>query len=69
MNPEMALPVSEPGSDDFVGAQNDWYFRDGGYFLEVIDGPVCLNDNAWWQLRSPNGILGWESDNHFLIEP
>lgn len=66
---DMTLPVTEPDSNDPVGMVNDWYFPGEGYPVEVVDGPVCANDNAWWQLRSPNGIPGWDSDDHFLIEP
>ena len=66
-NSEMALPVTEPGGNQFVGNGNDWYLSD--YNIEVINGPVCLYDNAWWQLRNLNGITGWDSDDHFVIQP
>jgi hypothetical protein len=66
-NSEMALPVTALGGNQFAGNRSDWYLPD--YSTEVIDGPVCLNDNAWWQLRSPNGITGWDSDDHFIIQP
>jgi hypothetical protein len=69
VSPEMALPVTEPGGDNFVGTKNDWYFSDEGYPLQVIAGPVCANENAWWQLRSPNDIIGWDSDDHFVSQP
>ena len=69
VNPEMDLPVAEPGGNDLVGTRDDWYFNDGGFALEVIDGPVCANEKAWWRLRNPNDITGWDSDDHFIIQP
>ena len=69
VNPEMALPVTEPGDGNFVGAKTDWYFTVHDYLLQVINGPVCANANAWWQLRNPNGITGWDSDDHFVTQP
>ena len=80
VNPQMSLPVTEPGGKEIVGRKNDWYFdekdftieelQQGKHFnIQVIDGPVCAGDNAWWQLRNPNGITGWDSDDHFIIQP
>jgi hypothetical protein len=69
VDPQMLLPVTEAGGKITVGDKNDWYVSDGNYNLEVVDGPVCQNGNAWWQLKTGSGMLGWESDNHFLIEP
>lgn len=79
-NPQISLPVTEAGGDEIVGNKNDWYFSDQdftleelqqfkNYNIEVTDGPVCASDNAWWQLRNPNGIIGWDSDDHFIIQP
>lgn len=69
VNPEMALPMTEPGGSNFVGAKMDWYFSVNDYLLQVINGPICANANAWWQLRNPSGITGWDSDDHFVVEP
>ena len=69
VDPQMFLPVTEAGGNTPVGGKSDWYASDGSYNLEVMDGPVCQNGNAWWQLKTRSGVLGWESDNHFLIEP
>lgn len=79
-NSEMALPVAEPDGNSPAGTKADWYFsaqdftaeelqQFQDYNIEVIDGPVCANDNAWWQLKSPNDIVGWDSDDHFIIQP
>lgn len=80
VNPQMSLPVTEPGGHEIVGRKNDWYFDEKDFTMEelqqwkdfniqVIDGPVCAGDNAWWQLRNPTGIIGWDSDDHFIIQP
>lgn len=80
VNPQMTLPVTEPGGNQPAGSEHDWYFLNDDltpeqlqqfqdYTLEVVDGPVCVDDNAWWQLRNPNGIIGWESDTRFLMQP
>ena len=69
VDPQMPLPVTEAGGNITVGDTNDWYVSDGNYNLEVTAGPVCHSGNAWWQLKTRGGVLGWESDNHFLIEP
>ena len=72
-NPQMNLPVTEPGGNGPAGSESDWYFPSTGsledYNIEVIDGPVCKDDDGWWQLKNPNGITGWDSDDHFMIQP
>jgi len=38
-----------------------------GQVVKVIDGPVCADGWAWWQIRSEDsGIVGWtaEGDDH-----
>jgi len=44
-----------------------------GYEFEVTGGPECHNGLNWWQLRTPDGLVGWaaegSADANYWIEP
>lgn len=44
-----------------------------GYEFEVLGGPECHNSLNWWQLRTPDGLVGWAPEGtdgaEYWIEP
>jgi hypothetical protein len=43
----------------------------GGYF-DVIAGPKCINDMAWFQVKAENGVEGWMGEgtaDEYWVEP
>lgn len=61
------------------GIQNNWLQTNlPGTQVEVIGGPVCLpyliSAYVWWQIRLPNGELGWSAESSlfgrfYFMEP
>jgi hypothetical protein len=57
---------AEPVTGSVVGQ-----IPSGGYF-DVIAGPKCLNDMAWFQVRAENGVEGWMGEgtaDEYWVEP
>lgn len=81
--PQQRLKVNE---DAEVCTKKDWVFLrkspsrsstvivhlDPGTIVWVLGGPECADDWSWWQVKAPNGQIGWMSeggdstDSYFL---
>jgi len=35
---------------------------EGGTMLQVIDGPVILDDVRWWKVQRADGLTGWAAE-------
>src|SRR5262249_12870752 len=56
-----------PGSRGKILGQ----LHDGDLF-NVIDGPICTENLAWWKLHADNGLEGWAAEGDatgYFIEP
>ena len=61
------------------GIQDNWLLTNRpGTKVEVVDGPVCLpyyvSAYVWWQIKLPNGEIGWSAEasllgNFYFMEP
>ena len=40
-----------------------------GTNLDVIDGPVCVDDWYWWKVRMETGDVGWMAEGGDSIDP
>ncbi len=43
-----------------------------GFEIDIVGGPICTNTFTWWQVRIPDGTIGWmaEADaERYYIEP
>jgi hypothetical protein len=43
-----------------------------GIFFNILDGPVCVDQSIWWQVRTKSGRVGWMAEyqkKDYLLEP
>ena len=64
--PDAVRARSVPGDGEII----ELMYQD--YSLVVLDGPQCVNDLLWWQVRLRDDQIGWVAEStpeEYLIEP
>ena len=69
VNPDPPLPDRVRVSASRTGTVVD--IVNAGHWMEILEGPACVEGKVWWKVHTQNNITGWtmEGDgiDHWLL--